>query len=172
MSSLGENVDDDDSLKRIYFEIIDTVVSEMDLRFESNSSILTAVDAATDFMSNDFDYNALEPLKELDLDMPSREEMSVARDFLLNEKSKSETDGKTIPQMLIPVQSAFPTTYRLFEAIETFGSSTTMNECSFSALSRIDTIRRSSMTDQRPRDLSSLAFEKKRLNSVNKMLQL
>lgn len=60
----------------------------------------------------------------------------------------------------------FPTTYQLFEAIETFGATTSMNDLSFSALSRIDTMRRSSMTDQRLRDVAFLAFEKNSLKSL------
>lgn len=73
---------------------------------------------------------------------------------------------KCILQELFPVKFAFPTTYQLFEAIETFGAITSMNESSFLALSRIDSIRRSSMTDQRLRDLAFLAIEKNRLKSL------
>ena len=68
--------------------------------------------------------------------------------------------------MMFPVKSAFPTTYRFFEAIETFGGSTSTNESSLSALSKKDAIRRSSMADQRLRDISFLPFEKKSLNSL------
>lgn len=68
--------------------------------------------------------------------------------------------------MLLPVKDAFPTTYHLLEAGDTFGSSTAINECSFSAVARIDTVRRMSMSDRRLRDLSFLAFEKKRLSSI------
>lgn len=64
--------------------------------------------------------------------------------------------------MLFPIKEAFAETYNLFDAIETIASSTAINECSFSALSRVDSIRRMSMTDQRLRDLSFIAFEKKK----------
>lgn len=66
----------------------------------------------------------------------------------------------------MPVKDAFADTYRLFEACDAFGSSTAIIESSFSALARIDTVRRMCMTDQRLRDSSFLAFEKKRLSSI------
>lgn len=55
---------------------------------------------------------------------------------------------------------------------ETFGNSTSTNECSFSALSRIDTVRRMSMTNQRLCNLAFLAFEKQRLGSLEEELVL
>ena len=56
-----------------------------------------------------------------------------------------------------------------FEAVETFGSSTATSECSFSALSKIDTVRRQSMTDKRLCNLTFLAFEKKNLKDVDEI---
>lgn len=171
MSTLGERDFDESqettTLKRIYYGIIDKVIVEMDERFERNSAILNAVEAACDFLNDNFEYNVLRPLTELQVQLPSPEEFSVVKTYLLNERNKPEWQERTMLQSLNPVKSAFPNTYRLFEAIETFGATTSMNESSFSALSRIDTIRRSSMTNQRLRDLAFLGFEKKRLNSLN-----
>ena len=171
MSTLGERDFDESNeattFKQIYYEIIDKVILEMDERFERNSGILNAVEAASGFLNDDFEYDALRPLTELLVKLPTPEEFSVVKTYLLNERNKPEWQEKTMLQSLAPVKSAFPNTYRLFEAIETFGATTSMNESSFSALSRIDTIRRSSMTNQRLRDLAFLGFEKKRLNSLN-----
>lgn len=105
-------------------------------------------------------------MTELQVTLPSSAECAVAKTYLLSEKNKPEWKEKSILETLFPVKTAFPVTYRLFEAIETFGATTSVNESSFSALSRIDAIRRSSMTDQRLRDLAFLAFEKKRLNTL------
>lgn len=68
--------------------------------------------------------------------------------------------------ILFPIKSAFPASFSLFEACETFGNSTSFNECAFSALARIDTVRRMSMLNARLCDLTFLAFEKKLLGSV------
>lgn len=169
MSTLGERDSDDESvlLKRIYFEIIDTVESEMTRRFDQNNDILMAIEAANDFLNDDFDHNVLQPLTALELTLPSREEIAVARTFLLEEKNKEDDESKkNILELLFPVANVFRNTYRLFEAIETFGSGTATNESSFSAFSRIDTIRRYSMTNQRMRELAFIAFEKKRMDSL------
>lgn len=136
-------------------------------RFDRNSDILNAVESASDFLKDNFNYDDLKPLTELPVTLPTPEKFSVVKTYLINEKNKPDWQEKTILQSLAPVKSAFPNTYRLFEGIETFGATTSMNESSFSALSRIDTIRRSSMTNQRLRDLAFLGFEKKRLNSLN-----
>lgn len=125
-STTGEREADDETivLKRTFFEIIDTIVSEMTLRFDQNNDILMAIKASNDFLTDDFDYDVLQPLTALNLTLPSREEISVAKTFLLGEKSK-ETDKKprkTILELLFPVSNVLGETYRLFEAIETFGS--------------------------------------------------
>ena len=65
------------------------------------------------------------------------------------------------------MRDAFPATYRLFAAIETFGSSTAISEASFSCTNRIQTIQRMSMKVERLCNLSFLAFEHKYLNNVS-----
>lgn len=171
MSTIGECDSNDEtiSLKRIYFEIIDLVSSEMTRRFDQNNDILMAIEAANDFLTDDFDHNKLLPLTELKLTLPPQEELKVAKTYLIRKMKEKDDDSKkkqSILQMLFPVANVFLDTYHLFEAIDTFGSSTSMNESSFSALSRIHTVQRRSMTDQRLRDLSFIAFEKKRLSSL------
>lgn len=68
--------------------------------------------------------------------------------------------------MLLPFKDGIESTYKLLEAVESLGSSTAVNECAFSALSRIDTVRRMAMTDQRLCNLAFLAFEKNRISSI------
>lgn len=68
--------------------------------------------------------------------------------------------------ILLQVKEATPNTYRLIEANETFGRSTAINKCSFSALASIDTVLQISLTERRLRELSFLAFEKKRRSFI------
>lgn len=166
METLGENQNKNETLKSVYFEVIDYVLSEMRKRFHNNSDILMAISELNKIISNDFDRNALRPLTKIGLVLPSETELDIVKTFLAKETKKIENKNKSILKILLPVQDAFPDTYRLFEASETFGSSTSINECSFSALARIDTVRRMCMTDKRLRDLTFLAFEKKRLSSI------
>lgn len=66
-------------------------------------------------------------------------------------------------QHLYPVRAAFPKVFKIFCAIETFPCSTTISECSFSCLARVGILGRIHMTNERLRNLSFLAFEKKRI---------
>lgn len=143
------------------------ILYEMRNRFNHNNNILLATAAASDIDQDSFDRETLLPLTSLGLKVPSQAEISVAMAFLAKEKEKPENQGSSILKILCSVKNALPETYRLLEAIDTFGSSTSVNECAFSAISRIDTVRRMSMTNQRMCDLSFLAFERKRLSSLD-----
>ena len=62
---------------------------------------------------------------------------------------------------------AFSNVYKLAAAVATFECSVAIFECSFSALSRIDTPHRRSMTYGRQRNLVLLAFEKYRTKKID-----
>lgn len=64
------------------------------------------------------------------------------------------------------MREAFPDVYKLFAIIDTFGCSSTICECSFSAVDRVGTDKRLNMGDERLRQLSFLAFESKRLRKL------
>lgn len=61
------------------------------------------------------------------------------------------------------MKEALPTVFQYFCAVETFGNSTAICECSFSAVSRVQTVRRLSMRSKRLSDLALLAFENGRV---------
>lgn len=166
--TIGERESENDNitLKAPFNEAIDYVLNEMKRRFDDNDAILTAMSELNKILSDDFDINALAPLERIGLKLPTKNEMDVVRKFLSSEVKKPENQQISILKILTSVKAAFETTYRLFEAFETFGSSTAINECCFSAVNRIDTVRRMSMTDQRLRELAFLAFEKKRLSVI------
>lgn len=166
METLGDDSRDD--LKPVYFEIIDNITNEFEKRFHDNSAILTALSDLNTitFSNSNFDRKILEPLERIGLILPSEAELNVVSRYLIKEKDKPENAESSNLKILFPVRSGFPQSYRLFEACETFGSSTSVNECAFSALARIDVMKRMSMSTQRLCDLSFMAFEKQRLDSV------
>ena len=57
--------------------------------------------------------------------------------------------------------------YKLAAAVATFGCKVAIFKCSFSALSRIDTPHRRSMTYRRQRNLVPLAFKKSRTKKID-----
>lgn len=151
-------------VKSQYFEVIDRVSSEMICRFQENSNILTAITEINNIERDDFDHDALEPLIEINLTLPSVAELTVVKQFLSKNENKQ---GYSVLQNLFPVREAVKDTYHILEAAEVFGSSTAIAECSFSALSRIDTVRRMAMTDRRLCNLTFLAFEKNKLKNLD-----
>lgn len=169
METLGEDnfENENQALKASYIEIIDNVLSEMDKRFDNNCDILIAISELNNINTSGFDINVLKPLTSIGLVLPSQSELNVVQTYLANETKKPENRDVSLLKLLLPVKDAFTTTFRLLEAGETFGSSTAVNECSFSAVGRIDTVRRMCMTDKRLQDLSFLSFEKKRLSSID-----
>lgn len=170
MCTLGERENEMERgnilLKQQYFEMIDRVCREIRFRFQENNEILMAVSEASRMHCVDFDRNSLLPLNEIGLIVPSEAELLVIKNYLKKELNKPEWQGSSMMKILYPVKDAFSQTYHLLQGVEVFGSSTSTNESSFSALSRIDTIRRMSMTDQRMCNLAFLAFEKKKLSSL------
>lgn len=81
-------------------------------------------------------------------------------------KRKKVMSKNSIVKILYPVREAFPQTYKLFCALETFLCSTTISECLFSCLARVGILGRIHMTNQRLRELTFLAFEQKEAKSI------
>lgn len=151
-------------LKSQYFAVIDRVSSEMTRRFDDSTDILTAISEINNIGNDDFDRNVPEPLRKIGLKLPSEAEISVVKQFLSKEENKR---GNFLLECIHPVREAVKDTYDLLEAADTFGSSTAVSECSFSTLSRIDTMRRMAMTDKRLCNLTFLAFEKDKLKTLD-----
>ena len=69
-------------------------------------------------------------------------------------------ESNTLLHKLYEQKRAFSNVYKLAAVVATFGCSVAIFECSFSALSRIDTPHRRSLTYGLQRNLVRLAFEK------------
>lgn len=149
----GERSDETIELQSIYYEVIDVIKSETNRRFTENDIILKAISA-----SYEMDLSLLKPLEKLGLKLPSESELSIAKRYIIEEKEKAKNNKVNIFEKLYTVKVAFPDTYDLFAAIETFGSSTSVCESSFTALTRIERPQRLSMTSTRLNNLAYLTF--------------
>lgn len=142
------------------------MMSEINSRFNENDKILLALSPISDAALNNF-----EPLKEIGIDIPSATELEVAQQFLrkkFNEMANTNDNAEVSElAMLHPLREGFESTYKLLLALETFGCSTATCEASFSCLSRIDQLKRMSMTDNRLVNLAYSAFEKEQLKKVS-----
>lgn len=176
---IGERSSDSSvELRSAYYSVIDIFSSEMKRRFETNKDILLAVSDAGEFC-----HEKLKPLEKLGIRLPSVKELSVAKNYIARQQQKYEEDHEgekqsfknrfKLLQEIYSMKKAFPDVYKLMAAVETFGSGTAICECAFSALDRIGSPKRINMNNDRLRNLTYLAFEKKRLKdiSADKVLQ-
>lgn len=155
----GESAPTEVTIKSAFYDTIDNICQELHIRFENNDDIYMAVNSAWEM-----DLEKLKPLEKLRLEMPSESEMSVAAEYIREKKSGG--DEIDMLNELYKMRAAFPATYKLFTAIESFACSTSVCESSFSTLTRIGWGNRLSMTNHRLRQLTFLAFEKDRLNKL------
>lgn len=170
---VGERSDLKTELKSAYFQAIDVMLLEMDRRFSDNSDVLFALSTASEL-----DEKKLEALKPAGIKIPSSSELVVAKRYIDDAKVKFVQNGGketefNVLQTISKMKEVFEDTVLMLEAVDTFGCSTAICEASFSCLSRIGTLSRFSMSSQRLRDLSFLAFESKRLEKIdeNKILR-
>lgn len=169
---IGEKSDPLVDIKSAYFGVIDIFKSEKVRRFNNENQILSAVSEA-----REFSFDKLKPLEKLGLDLPSTEELAVAKTFIDRKKAEHEEQRKSLNENafktrfnllkhLYDMREAFPSVYKIMVSVDTFGCSTTVCECSFSALDRIGTAPRINMGNNRLRNLTFLAFENKSFSKI------
>lgn len=172
----GERNDDvNPELRSAFNAVIDIFESEIKIRFSDNSEILLAISQAQELC-----YEKLAPLKQLGIVLPNKEEVSVAKVYLERRKrdheereSLTKSEKNTFKNRfnvlseLYKMKAAFPQVYKMMAVVDTFGSSTTICECSFSALERLGVPKRISMNEDRLRHLTFFTVEKKRVAKIS-----
>lgn len=161
IKQVEERFPNENALKSLFHKCIDVVLGEMKSRFEENNEILMAASCVEEME----EYESLQPLAQLTT-LPKKHEFLSAKAFI--ERSETEDQKLSNIELLKPVKVGFPDVYKLFEAVETIGCSTAINEASFSSLARVDTAYRISMSNERLRNLSFLAFESNELKVTEK----
>lgn len=160
--TLGERGENEVEIKSAFFNIIDNILSEIKTRFTENDQILLALSSAYEMNPDD-----LQQLSTFGLEIPPTAELAVAKQYISNQKERRKlSEHFSMLNELYPMREAFPATYKLFSAIETFGSSTAVCEASFSSVTRINRVQRMGMKEKRLRELSLIAFENKFLEKI------
>lgn len=167
--NLTDRPTEEEKIRSDYFETLDAVASEIKNRFVENDDILSALLYAADV--NKLDIDLLRPLANLNrIEMPSDYEFNIVKQFLI-EQDVNDSDkykGKSIMERLYNARAGFEKTFKLFCAIDTFGCSIALCECSFSCLSRVGIMGRVHMKNERLRNLTLLAFEHAELKEIPK----
>ena len=174
----GECLTSAQKFTQIYFEIIDSCVGELRERFsERNTAIVSSVGCLWPGSKTNRNEDFLNPAKlcslaelvQVDISSTtSASECAVAAQFIQNNfKEEQHKNLSNITELLLPVKTAFPTVYSLYAAALTLGISSASCEASFSALTRILTPYRRSMTHGRKANLVLLSFQEKYTRKID-----
>jgi len=183
-------------LKRLYYNVIDVVLNEMNARFSDwNSDVICSLSALKPENKDVFLIPAkIAPLIHLCGIPVVKEEFAVARSFLLKQltvpSSLCQHENWTAEKILKEFcgsLGAMPGVAAAFKIAATFGASAATCERSFSALKNTFSDHRQTMLHNRKANLIQLAFEKdltnkfkddwkdcflKRFHSMSRRLQL
>ena len=158
----------DDYKTTIYYPVLDAFLSEMSRRFdEKNVDIMRAIQACNPLSKIFLSSTALLPLVEayeLDKDTINME-AKLAKKTL--EKKENINNINNVFSSLIPLKDAFPELLRLIRISMTIAVNTAHCERSFSALKRIKTYLRSTMSEQRLIDLAILSIERELSSAIS-----
>ena len=160
-----EPLNNSQSLKQnIYFPVIDLLLTEIGRRFNStNIGIMKSVQACNPSSSTFLDPSQLASLASfynLDTDLLATECLLAKRTLLGPQQNESIESVIDVYRLIIPLEAAFPTLKKLLQISLTLAVSTAQCERSFSALKRIKTYLRTTMTEQRLTDISILSIER------------
>ncbi len=143
----------------LFYPILDTVLTELKTRFAScNLAIMKSIQSCSPHSKSFLDPNSLKPL--IEHYRPSIEkEIEVAKRTLAGKTDQMESIADVLLE-LIPVTDAFPSLVKLLQIALTVSVSSSQCERSFSALKRIKSYLRSTMTEKRLVDVASLSIER------------
>lgn len=150
----------------LHYPVLDSFLSELKRRFtDKNKDIMRALQACYPTSRNFLDTTHLNPLiVTYDLDLEALiMETQVAKRTLARKELEDISD---VLMELAPLKLAFPTVVKLLQIAMTVCVSTAKCERSFSALKRIKTYLRSSMSKQRLTDMAILSIERDLADSL------
>ena len=160
--------DSDIGFKSAHFEAIDTDTLKLDRRFLNQP--LRSSNGIRFKLQKLFTPKKIDYLQKLNITRIPSGESTVLRELAATTNSNASTAPSVL--ILYRFKQAFPDTYCMAASVATLGCSTALCESTFSKLARIDVPERRSMTTHRKSNLSLLAFEHKRTESLDMQLLL
>ena len=154
---------------RLYYPILDAIIVEMKKRFDDkNLRLMKAVDCCNPSSSNFLEFDFLLPVVEsygCHLN-----QYLLQMECILAKQTLQGKDLETINDVLkeiFPLKTAFPNLVKLLQLVLTIVVSTASCEQSFSAIKRIKTYLRSTMSEQRLNDVALLSIERKEVEYLS-----
>ena len=172
MSTTGhirEHTHSSDYKTNFFYPIVDAMLFELKRRFDKkNQDIMVALQTCHPSSSKFLDINFLKPLIQaykLDIDKLVVE-VPLAKCTLAKVSEDLEEISDVLLQ-LYPLKASFPELVSLYQICLTIAVTTAKCERTFSTLKRTKSYLRSTMTEQRLRDLAILSIEKEMSSNIN-----
>lgn len=168
-STVGKNnslkfktVNEKDEIRHQYFKIIDTIIREMNSRFDENIDILTAVDACDPNSSNFMDIEKLKYLVNIyGQDNMCYMETIASQSILVKNMFENTTINIVeLHKELTIMKPAFQEINEIVTRVLVIPVTSATAERSFSAMRRIKTYLRSTMTSERLQNTAILSIER------------
>ena len=143
----------------LYYPILDAFLSELRRFTSKNVSIMKALQSCNPVSNHFLDVDHLQPL----IDTYSLDKQTLESEFPLVKRTlakKAMQDTSDAILELAPLSAAFPASLQLLQIAMTISVSTAKCERCFSALKRIKSYLRNSMSEQRLSDLAILSIER------------
>lgn len=148
------------ALRQQYFEIIDQILSELANRFEKNNDFLTAIDACDPNSTNFMDVTKLHYLGELYGENSTTIEQIISQAKLVKTMLNKAVDIFEVHKELTSLEPAFNEIKKIITKVLVIPVSSAAAERSFSAMGRIKTYLRSTMTTERLHNTAILSIER------------
>ena len=155
----------------LYYQVLDKLLNELDLRFsESNKSLLKAMSALDPTNSKFLDLHFLQPMADQYLDDCSFLEIELKQAKRLIKRKSQE--GSTIKNLMglsnfmHPYKDAFPDVYKLINIALVLPPTSASCERSFSSLKLIKSYPRNTMGDTRVSYLGVLGIHPERAKTI------
>lgn len=147
-------------IRRQYFEIIDTIIQEMVHRFDENKDLLTAVDACDPNSSNFMDVEKLYYLANIKGEDKSTKQNIASQSVLVKNMFSNIKNIVELHNELMTMKPAFQDINEIITRVLVIPVTSATAERSFSAMRRIKTYLRSTMSSGRLHNTAILSIER------------
>ena len=159
------------SFKRIYFDILDRFLSEMDDRLTHNMALIATMNAldcnSNDLLNDKKLSTILQFYKGIHIDeVLLNSQISVAKSHFLTKNEKSKNLFELYDE-LKPLECAHSEILKIVKILIALPVTTASNERLFSVLSLVKTYLRTTMKNERLNDLLLMASEKELVKNLN-----
>ena len=156
------------ALKRLWYEVLDTIIAEMNSRFGGEQLLLMKCARGCLPHTDQFmDLDTVEAASKICHVNIDSSEVSIFRKFVLQKLSRGAEFDCLATLMVIVDKDVFPTIHFLLQYLLTLPMTSCTVERMFSTMARVKTKHRTTMLTIRLSNLSILSFERELVSKVS-----